>query len=92
MSEQKTGERLILSGGTVIENGRAGYSEGRLWCWITGYTMQEAAALFFNPEKTKEIIYEYGEMSDTYNGFTVCTNLFIDTDGKISVCLIKGAA
>lgn len=94
MSEvvQKTGQRLILADDTVIENGSAGYSDGHLWCWVTGFTMQEAAAVFFDPEKTQEIVYEYGEMSDTYTGYTVCTNIFINSDGVISVCLVRGAA
>lgn len=89
MAEQKTGQRLILMDGTRIEDGSCGYNAGRLWCWITGYTMQEAAAIFFDPSKTGRIVYEYGEMSDVYEGFTNCTNLFIDSDGQISVCLMK---
>ena len=83
-------QRLIMKDGTTIENGRCGYSEGHLWCWITGYTMQQAAAIFFDPDKTGKIVYEYGEMSDEYAGFTVCVNLFIDADGKVSVCLVRG--
>ena len=81
--------RLIL-GNLTIENGRAGYSNGRLWCWITGYTMASAAQIFFNPENTSHIVYEYGELQDVYDGYTNCTNLFIDSDGQISVCLTKG--
>lgn len=92
MAEQKTGQRLILMDGTTIEDGSCGYSTGCLWCWVHGYTMTEAAQIFFDPSKTGRIIFEYGEMSDTYEGFTNCTNLFIDTDGQVSVCLTKGAA
>lgn len=88
---QKTGQRLILNDGTTIENGRCGYSDGHLWVWITGYTMMQAAGIFFDPAKTSRIIYEYGEMSNEYDGFTSCINLMIDTDGMISVCLIRGA-
>lgn len=84
------GQRLILMDGTIIENGRCGYSDGHLWCWVIGYTMQQAAGIFFDPDKTGEIVYQYGEMSDRYEGFTVCTNLFIDNDGKVSVCLVRG--
>ena len=89
---QKEGQRLILMDGTIIEDGRCGYADAHLWCWITGYTMQQAAAIFFDPGKTGKIVYEYGEMSKEYNGFTTCTNLFIDSDGQISVCLVKGVA
>lgn len=87
---QKTGERLILNDGSVIENGRCGYADAHLWCWMTGYTMQEAAQTFFDPEKTGVIVYEYGEMAQTYEGFTNCVNISIDTDGRLSVCLVRG--
>ena len=89
--QQKTGQRLILADGTTIENGTAGLSNGFLWCWFTGYTLQQAATLFFNPEKTSRIVFEFGEMSADYDGFTQCTNLSIDNDGEISVCLVRGA-
>ena len=84
------GQRLILADGTQIENGRCGYSDGHLWCWVNGFTMPQAAQLFFDPAKTDRIVYEYGEMSDTYEHFTNCTNLMIDSDGMISVCLTRG--
>ena len=87
---ERTGRRLILMDGTRIENGSCGYAEGRVWCWITGYTMPEAAAVFFDPAKTGRITFEYGEMSDVYEGYTVCTNLLINDDGQVSVCLKKG--
>lgn len=87
--EQKTGRRLILMDGETIEDGSCGYSEGRLWCWLPGFTMQEAAETFFNPEKTGRITFEYGEMSDVYEGYTNCVNIFADAD-KINVCMIRG--
>ena len=92
MDKQRTGQRLIFLDGSEIENGSCGYSNGCLWCWITGYTMQQAAAIFFDPSKTGKIIYEYGEMSDKYDGFTNCTNLFIDNDGQVSACLKRSDA
>lgn len=82
-----TGRRLILNNDIVIENGEAGYSAGFLWCYITGYTMAEAAEIFLSPGNTARIIFQYGEMEDQYDGYTECMNLMIDTDGKISVCL-----
>ena len=92
MPEQRTGVRLILADQTVIENGRCGYSDGHLWCWITGYSMQSAVAMFFDPNRTKRIIYEYGEMSDEYENYTNCTNVMIDADGMISICMTRGDA
>ena len=88
--QQKTGQRLILADGTEIENGRCGYSDGHLWCWINGYTMEQSAQLFFDHTKTNHIVYEYGEMTDTYDNFTNCTTLMIDSDGMVSVCMIRG--
>ena len=59
---RKTGQRLILADKTTIENGAAGYAEGFLWCYLTGVSMAEAGVLFFDPEKTARIIFEYGEI------------------------------
>lgn len=87
---EKNGRRLILADGTEIENGEAGYADGFLWCWLTGMTLQEAALIFFSPEKTELIIFEYGEMSNQYEGFTECRNLSISGDGKISVGMTRG--
>lgn len=81
------GERLILADRTILENGRAGYSGGVLWLWFGGMTLAEAAAIFFNPQKTIWICYQYGEMQDVYEHYTVCTNIGIDMDGEISVSL-----
>ena len=83
------GQRLILNDGTVIENGRAGYSQGTLVCFVTGYTMPQAAMLFFDPTKTARIVFQYGEMETTHEGFTNCVNIGIDVDGRVSVCMTK---
>lgn len=85
-----TGQRIRLNNGTVIENGTAGYSDGSLWLYFSGYTMMQAALLFFDTANTAVIVFEYGEMSDTYEGFTNCTSLTTNTDGKVSVCLKRG--
>ena len=85
---EKTGQRLIL-GSLTIENGSCGLSDGFLWCWVTGYSLPEAANIFFNSGYTQKIIYEYGEMSDEYDGYTNCIHLSID-NGQVSACLVKG--
>ena len=82
--------RLILNDGTIIEGGTAGFAQGFLWLWVTGFTMAQAAQTFIDPEKTARIVFEYGQMSYTYEGFTDCTVLQIDVDGRVSVCLKKG--
>ena len=83
-------ESLTLNNGTVIDGGYAGYSQGRLWCYFAGYTIQEAAALFFDPAKTSHIVYQYGSHTEEYDGFTECVLVSIDVDGKCSISLAKG--
>ena len=83
--------RLILADQTIIDGGSAGCSQGFLWLYFSGMTLQDAAAIFFDPSKTRAIVFQYGEMSDEYIGYTVCTNLSIDSDGVVSVCMVKGA-
>ena len=87
-----SGRYLKMADETEIDSGEAGYNQGFLWCYFTGYTLPEAAAIFFDHEKTNVIEFHYGEMVDTYNGFTDCVNLGVDVDGKVSVCMKKGAA
>jgi hypothetical protein len=84
------GQRLKLNDGTTIEGGAAGYSNGFLWCYFSGYTMPRVASLFFDPAKTSRIVFEYGEMSDTFTGFTECVSINTDADGNNSVCLKRG--
>lgn len=81
------GRQLTLNDGTIIPGGEAGYSQGNLWMWFDGYTLQQAAAMFFDPEKTERIVFQYGEMQDAYEDFTDCTVLQIDVDGRVSVCM-----
>ena len=83
------GRRLILADGTTIENGEAGYSSGYIWMWVPEMTMPEAAAIFLDPEKTKRILFQYGDMEDEYTDFTVCTYLSV-VDEKVTVCMTKG--
>lgn len=85
------GQRLILNNDITIENGTAGYSAGFLWCYFTGFTLAETAAMFLNTANTARIVFQYGEMEDTYEGYTNCTTLATDADGRISVCLTRGA-
>lgn len=85
-----SGRRLILNSNITIENGTAGCSDGSLWLYFAGYTLQEAATMLFDPANTASIVFQYGEMEDTYEGYTNIRILSVDTDGNISVCLKKG--
>lgn len=89
-TNQKLGRRLVMADGTRIEDGEAGFSDGFLWLWFDGYTIQQAAAISFDQEKTKHIVFEYGENQDEYNGYINCRTLSIDAGGKLSVCMTKG--
>ena len=83
---------IELNDGTIIANGRAGYSSGFLWLFFTGMTMQQAALIAFDPNKTARIVFHYGEMQDEYENFTDCRVLQVNVDGEIAVCMARGAA
>ena len=83
------GRRLILADGTTIDGGEAGYAGGMLWCYLPGWTMDKAAKVFCDARRTTLIRFQYGEMEDTFSGFTTCTNISI-SDGQASVCMTKG--
>lgn len=82
------GRQLILNDGTIIPNGEAGLSGGFLWLYLPGYTIQQAAAVAFDSNKTSVIVFDYGDLTDTFNGFTSCVNISAE-DGQSSVCLIQ---
>ena len=81
------GQRLILNDGTIIEDGSAGYADEFLWLYLQGYSMTQAAFLFLNADKTWKIVYQYGDMEKTYEGFTVCTYIQMDDENTLSVCM-----
>ena len=82
-------QRLILKDGTRIEGGSAGAADGVLWLWLPGMTMQEAAAIAFNPEKTQKIWYQFGDMENEYSGYTNCMSIM--GGAEVSVCLARRA-
>ena len=83
------GQRLILADGTIIEDGRAGLSEGLLWMWWPGWTMIDAVGKAFNPSAIGTIIFQYGDMEDTFVGYTSCVNLSQNMS-EITLCMTKG--
>ena len=88
MAQQKTGRRIILKDKTVYENGECGYAEGCLWCYVPGVTAADVLPKFLNPSATKHIVFEYGEMSDVYDGFTELVSVLTDPI-RVSICLKK---
>ena len=83
------GTRLILNDGTVIEGGQAGLSDGFLWLYLPGMTMQAAAAIAFDTNKTKRIWFQFGEEEAEYAGYTNCTRI-MENGAEVSVCLTRG--
>ena len=83
-----TGRQLILKDGTIID-GTAGYSDGFLWLYLSGYTMMDIAEIFLDSRKTEEIIFQYGGNQDKYDGFINCVSMMIDVDGLAHVCMQK---
>ena len=85
------GRRLILNDGTELENGEAGYSGNTLWCYVPGISIQQAAALFFDREKTAKIVFQYGEMQDVYEGYTDPA-IIMQADNQVKIALKKPEA
>lgn len=88
------GRSLILNPGPnqiELSGSDAGYAEGVLWLYIRGQTLAQAFALLSDPANTAVIRYDYGEMSDVYEGYTHLTVL-MERDGEVSAALTKEAA
>lgn len=81
------GRRIILHDGTTFD-GECGYSGGFLWCYVNGVSNPEDVAIFLNAEATSVILFQYGDMEDTYTGYVF--NLMIKTETGYSVSLEKG--
>ena len=80
------GRRTRFSDGTTWENCNAGYADGFLWLYTDGVTLMEALPVVTDAEATETIVYEYGNMSDTYEGFTHL-KMIQDRPEGCSVCL-----
>lgn len=86
------GRKIILADETEYPGGECGYADGVLWCYLpAGTDVSKAFADFTNPVKTVRIIFDYTLESVSYENQTDFRGLWIDTDGKIKVCMKKGA-
>ena len=88
MPEERTGRRIILKDKTVYENGECGYAEGCLWCYVPWVTAADVLPKFLKPSATKRIVFEYGEMSDVYEDYTVLSTVLTEPT-KVSICMKK---
>lgn len=85
-----TGRRIRMNDGTVYEGSECGYADGFLWCFITGHTLAETAPEFLKAAATERIVFEYGEMTDTYDGYTEIQTMISTADG-CNICLKQPA-
>lgn len=63
------GRRIRMNDGAIYEEGEIGYADGVIWCFLKNIDLISAFQNFSNPEKTQKLVFEYGEMSDVYEGF-----------------------
>ena len=82
-------ELLTLNDGTTV-NVSSGISDGFLWLWFSGYTMQEISIIFLDENKTSHFTIKSDEKISEYDGFTDCRLLQKNYDGNLSVCLTRG--
>lgn len=75
------GRRLKFANGITWEGTECGCADGVLWLFLYGVTLMQALPVITNPEATREITFEYGEMSDTYTGYTHLTAITEDGTG-----------
>ena len=72
------------------QNSEAGYSDGHLWLYLpSGIDVRKAFLDFSDPVKTSRIVFDYTIQQDEYAGFTDFRGLMLDSDGKISVHLVR---
>lgn len=85
------GRRVILADGRVHEGCECGFADEVLVVYLKdGTTLMDAAVEFSDPDKTVRIRFEYGDMYDIYDGFTVLRSVYADYD-EVTVMLKRGA-
>jgi len=84
------GRKLILNDGTEYDEGEAGASDGLLWCFLKNAAIPGVYADFSDPEKTRRIVFHYGEMQTAFEDYTELTCIRKDQyTGDIAVQLAK---
>lgn len=83
------GHRLVFDDGSAYENGRAGYSGGLLWLWIPNMQFWDGCDLARDANKMRRVTFQYGDMEETYEGFTTCTGVLQDAT-EVSLRMTKG--
>ena len=85
--------KVILNNGAEFEADWCGAANGALHVDVIGdQTIPELTAAFSDPEATAHIVFEYGEMADTFDGYTHLSRVAEGAwrDGATLVTLTKG--
>lgn len=61
---------LKLANGRILEECQAGASETSLWLYLKNLSMKEAAEIAFDPEAIQHIEFYFGNLHNTYEGYT----------------------
>ena len=84
------GRRIVFADETVFEDAEIGYTEGMIWCYLPSDDLTAAFLIFSNPEKTSRMEFQYGEMTDVYEGYTDIVLIQKNNDHQITVALKRG--
>ena len=82
------GRRLIFANGITWEGTELGAADGTVWLFLYGITLMQALPVITNQAATEKIIFQYGEMSETFEGYTHLKVITEDATG-CQACLVK---
>lgn len=83
------GRKIVLGDNTELMDCECGYYDGVLWCYLKNIELSDAFMLFSDSNKTKHIDFYYGEMQDSYDGFTSLRGINVNTDNEITIKLLR---
>jgi len=81
------GRYIEFADGTTMA-GDVGYAGAGLWLYTEETDIPSACRILDNRERTRKIIYHYGEMSETYEGFNRIEFMSVD-NGKVKVMMTR---
>ena len=81
--------KLKLNNGTLLDVQWCGASGNELWIDVYNKKLFECAVIFDNPELTRRMEYQYGEMSTVHEGYTFLEQLGVEDD-HVKVAMRKG--
>ena len=85
-----SGRKIIFGDGSEIAGGECGFDAGILWCYNVGTDIFDVTSFFSDKNKTKKIVFIYGDQKDTYEGFTEILTAIKDYNGVVKIALREG--